>query len=108
MISRIWHGYTTIGNANKYEELLKEEIFVGIKNRNIKGFIDINLLRRNLDNEVEFVTIMWFDSIDSVKEFAGKDYETAVVPAKAQQLLSHYDKQSQHYEVKNEYKNLGD
>ena len=101
MISRIWHGYTTFENADAYENLLKEEIFVGIINRNINGFIDINLLRRNLDKEVEFITIMWFDSIESVKEFAGKDYETAVVPTSAQKVLSRYDKQSQHYEVKN-------
>lgn len=102
MISRIWHGYTTFENADTYENLLKEEIFVGIKGRKINGFKEINLLRRNLDKEVEFITIMWFDSIESVKEFAGKDYETAVVPAKAQKVLSRYDKQSQHYEVRNE------
>jgi hypothetical protein len=102
MISRIWHGYTTFKNADTYENLLKEEIFVGIKGRKINGFKEINLLRRNLDKEVEFITIMWFDSIESVKDFAGKDYETAVVPAKAQKVLSHYDKQSQHYEVRNE------
>ena len=80
MISRIWHGYTTFENADTYERLLKDEIFIGIKNRNIQGYKGIQLLRRQLDNENEFITIMWFDSLDSVKEFAGKDYEKAVVP----------------------------
>ena len=103
MISRIWHGYTSFKNADIYENLLKEEIFAGIKNRNIKGFSEINLLRRNLENEVEFITIMWFDSIESVREFAGNDYEAAVVPEKAQKVLSRYDRRSQHYEVKNEF-----
>lgn len=32
MISRIWHGYTSLDNADKYEALLKEEIFIGIRN----------------------------------------------------------------------------
>jgi heme-degrading monooxygenase HmoA len=102
MISRIWHGYTTLGNADAYEKLLKEEIFAGITNREIKGYNGIQLLRRTLKQEVEFITIMWFDSVDAVIAFAGEDYERAVVPAKAQQLLMYYDQRSQHYEVRNE------
>lgn len=99
MISRIWHGYTTKSNADIYENLLKSEIFVGINNRNIKGYKGIQLLRRELQAETEFITIMWFDSIDSVREFAGEDYEKAVVPGKAQKVLLRFDKTSQHYDV---------
>src|SRR5512136_1037846 len=102
MISRIWHGWTTPSDADKYEMLLKEEIFVGIQNRHIRGFKSIQLLRRNIGNEVEFVTIMLFDSLDAVREFAGEDYETAVVPDKARAVLSHFDKRSQHYEIRAE------
>ncbi len=102
MICRIWHGYTTNNNADKYEKLLNEEIFIGIKNRDIKGYKGIQLLRRQIENETEFITIMWFDSIDSIIEFAGKNYENSVVPDKAQMILSRFDKQSQHYEVKNQ------
>lgn len=100
MISRIWHGWTTPQNADIYEALLKEEIFVGIRERNIRGFINIQLLRREIGAEVEFVTIMTFDSLDAVKEFAGEDYEAAVVPPKARQVLSHFDQRSQHYEIR--------
>lgn len=100
MICRIWHGYTSYENADSYEKLLNDEIFKGIKNLKIKGFKGIQLLRRQIENETEFITLMWFDSIDSVIEFAGKNYENAVVPDKAQRILSRYDKQSQHYEVK--------
>lgn len=102
MISRIWHGWTTPGNADKYEALLKEEIFVGIQNRHIRGFRNIQLLRREAGAEVEFVTIMLFDSLDAVREFAGEDYEACVVPAKARAVLSHFDDRSQHYEVRAE------
>ena len=104
MISRIWHGWTTPENADKYEALLKEEIFVGILNRNIRGFKNIQLLRRVIENEVEFVTIMEFDSLDAVREFAGQDYEVAVVPEKARAVLSHFDARSQHYEIREERK----
>lgn len=100
MISRIWHGWTTPQNADIYEALLKEEIFVGIRERNIRGFINIQLLRREIGAEVEFVTIMTFDSLHAVKEFAGEDYEAAVVPPKARQVLSHFDQRSQHYEIR--------
>jgi len=104
MISRIWHGWTTPQNADKYEALLKEEIFIGIQNRHIRGFKDIQLLRRQTEEEVEFITIMRFDSLESVREFAGRDYELAVVPEKARAILSHFDERSQHYEIKAERK----
>ena len=100
MISRIWHGYTTLENADAYETLLREEVFVGISNRNINGYKGIQLLRRQISDEKEFITIMWFDSLESVKSFAGVNYENAVVPDKAQKILSRYNKTSQHYDVK--------
>ena len=104
MISRIWHGYTSLTNAEKYETLLKNEIFTGIQKRNIQGFKEIQLFRRSLENEVEFITVMWFDSIDAVRTFAGEDYEVAVVPPAARTVLSHFDERSQHYEVKADIK----
>ncbi len=100
MISRIWHGWTSPANADKYENLLKEEIFIGIKSRHIPGFKNIQLLRRDSGDEVEFVTIMLFDSLEAVRDFAGEDYEAAVVPEKARALLSHFDERSRHYEVR--------
>jgi len=42
---------------------------------------------------------MWFDSLDAVRIFAGDDYEAAVVPPKARQLLSRFDARSAHYQV---------
>lgn len=104
MIGRIWHGWTTPGNADAYEELLKHEVFVGIKGRKIAGFQNIQLFRRNVGAEVEFVTVMWFDSLDSVRVFAGKDYEVAVVPPAARKILAHFDVRAQHYEVKEDLK----
>jgi hypothetical protein len=100
MISRVWHGYTTPANAGAYEALLKTEIFTGIQNRKIAGYRGIQLFCRNLDVEIEFITVMWFDSIDAVRSFAGEDYEAAVVPSEARKLLSRFDARSQHYEVK--------
>jgi heme-degrading monooxygenase HmoA len=100
MIGRIWHGWTTPANADAYEELLRSEIFTGIRGRRIEGFREIQLFRRSLEAEVEFVTIMWFDSLAAVRAFAGDDYEAAVVPPRARAVLSRFDARSQHYEVK--------
>jgi antibiotic biosynthesis monooxygenase (ABM) superfamily enzyme len=100
MISRVWHGWAAQSNADAYESLLKSEIFIGIRNRQIPGYRGIHLLRRDLGDLVEFVTVMWFDSLEAVRAFAGEDYEVAVVPPKARALLSRFDERSQHYEVK--------
>jgi heme-degrading monooxygenase HmoA len=100
MIARIWHGWTDPADADAYEALLKEEIFVGIADRKIPGYEGIRLLRRSLDKEVEFVTIMTFQDLDAVRQFAGDDYEVAVVPDKARALLARFDQRSQHYEVR--------
>ena len=99
MISRIWHGWTTPKNTDAYEELLKSEIFAGIQTRQIAGCNGIHLLRRDLGDEVEFITLMEFDSLEAVRDFAGEDYEVAVVPPKARKLLSRFDERSQHYGV---------
>lgn len=100
MICRIWHGWTTPANADAYEHLLREEIFVGIAGRHIEGFRRIQLLRRAVGAEVEFVTMMWFESLDAVRRFAGEEYEMAVVPRSARSLLARFDARSQHYEVR--------
>lgn len=98
MMVRIWRGWTDPGQADEYEALLKSEIFPGILAKNVAGFRRIELYRRPLADEVEFVTIMWFDSLEAVKAFAGEDYETAYVPAAARAILKRFDARSQHYE----------
>jgi len=100
MIARIWHGWTAPQNADAYETLLKTEIFSGILARDVTGFLRIELLRAQAKEEVEFVTVMWFDSLDSVRAFAGADYEAAVVLPKARALLKRFDARSRHYEVR--------
>ncbi|MGE3275108.1 MAG: antibiotic biosynthesis monooxygenase [Vicinamibacterales bacterium] len=99
MICRIWHGWTTPGNAEAYEALLREEIITGIEGRHIDGYRGLQLLRRDAGGEVEFVTVMWFDSLGAVRAFAGDDYEVAVVPPKARALLARFDARSAHYPV---------
>jgi hypothetical protein len=101
MVGRIWHGWTKLENANTYEKLLKEEIFPGIAAKRVSGYKGIQLFRRPIEGgEVEFMTIMWFESWDAVKQFGGEDYERAYVPPAAREVLSRFDESSQHYEIK--------
>lgn len=100
MIGRVWHGWTTPENADEYERLLKQEIFPGIAAKGVAGYRGIQLFRRELGPEIEFKTIMWFDSLDDVRAFAGDDYEHAYVPPAAREVLARFDDRSQHYEIR--------
>jgi antibiotic biosynthesis monooxygenase (ABM) superfamily enzyme len=99
MITRIWHGWTTPGNAALYEQLLLNEIFPGIAARKVPGYLGISLCKRPLGDEVEFATIMWFESLDAVRVFAGEPYDVAVVPPKARAVLKRFDPVSAHFET---------
>jgi len=100
MICRIWHGWTSREKADAYERLLRSEIIRGITAREIQGYKGLDLLRRDDEGIVAFVTVMWFDSIEAVQAFAGPDYQAAVVPPHAQALLLRYDREATHYDVR--------
>ena len=97
MICRLWRGWATNQNADAYERIVREQVIPDIEARRIPGFRSIDLVRRERD--VEFMTLMWFDSLDAVKAFMGDDYEAAHVPAEAQAVLADFDKRSAHYQV---------
>ncbi|HEV7252459.1 MAG TPA: antibiotic biosynthesis monooxygenase [Mesorhizobium sp.] len=100
MIKRIWHGYTEPERADEYEALLRSEVIRGIEGKGIPGFRGIDVLRRPLGEEVEFITIMEFETLDNVKAFVGEDYEQVYVPAEARRVLKRFDQRSQHYELR--------
>ena len=97
MIARIWRGYTRPEHADAYEAMLKPELLPGVGK--VQGYEGSYLLRRDLGTEVEFITVMLWDSLDAVRAVAGPDYETAVVPEERRKYLSRYEAISAHYEV---------
>ena len=99
MICRLWRGWTTPDNAEAYERIVRGEVIPGIEARNIPGFRHIDLMRRELGEEVEFQTLMWFDSLDAIKAFMGEDYAVSHVPAAAQVVLKRFDQHAAHFEV---------
>src|SRR5260370_38861299 len=99
MICRLWRGWTTKDNADTYERIVRDQVIPGIEARRIPGFRSIDLVRRERERDVEFMTLMWFDSLDAVKAFMGDDYEVAPVPAEAQAVLADFAQRSSHYEA---------
>lgn len=97
MIARVWHGYTKPEDADIYEAMLKPELLPGI--RRFAGYRGSYLLRRESGEEVEFITILLWDSIDAIRAVAGPDYEAAVIPEERRKYLSQYDAKSAHYEI---------
>ncbi len=99
-IKRIWHGWTTPENADKYENLLYDEVFQSIEAKNISGYRRIELLGRDQSDEVEFITIMTFDSLQNVINFQGEDYQRCYVPDAEKRVLNRWDQNSAHFEVR--------
>ncbi len=97
MITRLWRGWTTPANAERYENLIRSTIFPGILGRGIKGLQRLELHRLDADEEIEFLTIMRFVSQDAVIAFAGSDWEASVVPPAARALLSRHEARARHY-----------
>lgn len=97
MIARIWHGYTTPENADAYEAMLKPEVLPGVSR--LQGYQGSYFLRRDRGSEVEFVTVMLWESLDAIRSFAGPNYELAVVPPERRKVLKQFDERSAHYEV---------
>lgn len=97
MIARLWHGATKPEHADAYEALLKPELLPGISQ--VSGFRGSYFLRRDVGNEVEFITILLWESLDALQAFAGPDYEHSIVPEERRKFLSRHDERAAHYEV---------
>jgi antibiotic biosynthesis monooxygenase (ABM) superfamily enzyme len=97
VITRLWRGWTETDKADDYERFLIDELFPSM--RGIRGFDGATLLRRTEGNQVGFVTLTRFESLDAVRAFAGEDYEVPVLEPEALALLSHYDERASHYDT---------
>src|SRR5215471_16835269 len=97
VIARIWHGWTKPEDADGYESHLRPELLPGVSK--IRGFQGSYLLRRNVGQEVEFVTILLWDSIEGIKALAGPEYETAVIPEERKKYLQRFDAKAAHFQV---------
>ena len=100
MIARIWYGWTSRENAEKYERLLREEVMLEIAKRSIPGYKGAEIFIREADHdEMEFITLLRFETLEAVKLFAGEDYEQPVIPPECKKLLKRHSEKSRHYRI---------
>jgi antibiotic biosynthesis monooxygenase (ABM) superfamily enzyme len=99
MICRVWRGWTTRPNADAYEAIVRGEVIPGIEARDIPGFRHVDLMKRDLGDEIEFQTLMWFEDLEAIKAFMGEDYSVSHVPEQARAVLKRFDDRAAHYEV---------
>src|ERR1700754_2206650 len=99
MICRQWRGWATPEKASAYERVVRGQVIPGIEARRIPGFRHIDLMRRETDGEIEFTTLMWFDSLDDVRRFMGADYSLSHVPAEARAVMKWFEDRAAHFDV---------
>ena len=99
MICRLWRGWASAANAADYEHVVRNQVIPAIEARRIAGFLHFDLMKTARGDEVEFQTLMWFDSLETIKTFIGEDYSVSHVPAEARALLSRFDDRASHFEV---------
>ena len=99
MICRLWRGWTTPENADAYERIVRLEVIPAIEARKIPGFLHIDLMKRDIGGEIEFQTLMWFDTLDAIKAFMGDDYSVSHVPPEARAVLNSFDDRAAHYDI---------
>jgi heme-degrading monooxygenase HmoA len=97
MIARLFRGWTSRTDASAYEAEFRTVVLEHL--RQVDGFLKADLLRSDAGDEVEFVSITWFRSLEAIRAFAGDDSEAAVISPGAQAVFTHYDERVQHYEV---------
>lgn len=98
MIARQWTGWTTPENADAYERLLQEEVLPSFGQ--IPGYRGAYVLRKEGGNEVEFVVMTLFESLQAVRAFAGDEYTVPVIEPEARALLARIEPEARHYEVR--------
>ena len=100
-VARIWRGWTTVENADAYQAIAENEVFPAILERRIPGLVNALVMRADdvVDAEVEFTTIIWFDSLDSVRNFMGDDYRRAHMPENARAVLKRFESEAKHFHL---------
>jgi len=97
MISRHWTGLAKKERANEYTTHLQNDTFKKIKT--INGFISARILKREVKEGIEFLIITEWKTLDSIKQFAGANIDSAVVPKLVQDIMIKYDENVLHYEA---------
>lgn len=96
-VTRIWHGITKAADADEYQKFVEETGLIDYKS--IPGNLSVKLLRR-IDGEIcHFLTITEWDSISSIKAFAGEQFHLAKYYPGDEKYLLEMERYVAHYET---------
>ena len=97
MIARLWRGQATNAQADAYFRHVTGTVFPSLKD--LAGHRGAWLLRRQAEGQTEFLALTLWESLDSIRAFAGDDIDTAIVEPEARAVLADFDDFARHYEV---------
>jgi heme-degrading monooxygenase HmoA len=93
MISRQWRAVARAADADRYVEYLRKETLPHMTD--VPGLKSVSILRRNVDQGVEFLIVTQWESIKPIEQFG----DAPVVPQKAREMMLEYDDHVRMYEV---------
>jgi heme-degrading monooxygenase HmoA len=97
MIARMWRGLAFPEKAEEYARHLQTSVLPEL--RQIDGFRGVTLMRRDTSENVEFIVLTLWESMDAIHKFAGENADVAVVATAAQGLFREYDVTVSHFEA---------
>jgi heme-degrading monooxygenase HmoA len=96
-IVRAWRGRASLSNSRAYLDHFRDNVLPELQT--IDGFIGAMLLQQRRADDIEFLVLTRWTSMDAIHAFAGADVARAVVEPAAVAALMSFDTQVQHYEV---------
>ena len=96
-IMRLWHGKVAIEKADEYEKFMIDRAAPDYGS--VEGLIKLYFQRKNEEKKAHFLLITLWDSIDSVKKFAGDNPEIAKYYPEDDYFLLEKEKHVSMYEV---------
>jgi heme-degrading monooxygenase HmoA len=97
MIERHWKGTAKFQEADNYVKHLLDDTFPKLES--IPGFVRVTILKRVVTKGIEFLIRTEWESIESIKQFAGNEPTMAVVPDLVRKMMVEFDDHVSHYEV---------
>lgn len=97
MILRTWHGRTRLSDGDDYEAFMNERAAPDYSS--VEGLQNLFFTRRDEGDVSHFLLVTIWDSMDSVKKFAGENPEIAKYYAEDDDFLLEKERYSNNHDI---------